>query len=388
MSNTKPNAKPNAKKAENNYVIVDFLDLKPECFSFNAPKTNKYGGQSAGITYNGKSLWVKYGRRTAPFGLGINTDLDPKKGVGYEGGKKKTGCQLSISLGKDYQSDPYYQKAAELDEFFINQCIKNCVLWGLGGAPGKPVGRDVIAGYDDRGDRGLFKRLIKWSGSKDEKTGIRTYKEYPPNMTFSVPTGEFTESEGENGKHQVADLKVKFFDAEGNEMETVNTDNKDDAVPNYSQISILSQWPYIALGTYGASLKPRLQQARVFPGSGMPDTDTCHLDDDDDEDAADMPNMLGGGAPIELSAPKARAGAAVAPDETYVEEGVELEPEEVVLEQPPAPAAKRTLPAVKTKAPVAAAVEVDEELSVAPVAAAPVRRAPKKLQMRTAGADA
>jgi hypothetical protein len=346
----KATGKSSSATKETNYCIVDFLDLDTSLFSFTAPKVNQYNGKSIGIKYNGKQLYVKYAPHTSPFGITTSTD----KGKGteykdkYEGDAKITGYSVAVSFPKEYEDDPYYQKACELDEFFIQSCIKNSVSWGLGGSKMVPIARDAIAGYDDKGYNGKWKRLLKWS-YKDVKNAAgevldREYLEYPPRMEFGIPTVAITEALNERGlMHQTAILKPTFFDADGNKIEQVSSEDISTVLPKWSRISCLALWSGIALGTYGATLKPKVQQVRVYPNQRL-DADECLLDDDEEEEA---PSMLIGGldtdiAPVRALTSVTASAAASAPDE-FVGEDIPLDEDE------PAPAAVPTVakPSVK-----------------------------------------
>ena len=121
MVNKKP------KNQTQAYVIVDFLDLDTSKITLSNPKPNKYGGNYTPLRYDeggDKLLYVRYDGRISPFGLSTNKDTNGNI----------TGYYTSINLKKN---DPYLEKARELDEFFINQCIENSVVWGLGGSKTK-----------------------------------------------------------------------------------------------------------------------------------------------------------------------------------------------------------------------------------------------------------
>ena len=69
---------------------------------------------------------------------------------------KVTGYTLSMSFGKDYETNDVYKKAQEIDQFFIDACHENAVLWRLGKVP-----RNIIEGFDEQGDNGKWKRIVK-----------------------------------------------------------------------------------------------------------------------------------------------------------------------------------------------------------------------------------
>lgn len=324
------NTTQNKTQNEKPYVIVDFLDLDTSKFSFLAPKKNNHGGTFIPVRYEGKSLYVTYEARTCPFGISTNTENKPEYKGKYPDGKKITGFSTTISCLKEYETDPYYQKAAELDEFFIDACTENCLLWNLG-----PLERKEASGKDERGWKGQWKRLLKWSYKKNEKTGGRDYLDYAPRLEFGIQTnGTITEHTGPDGMiAQEATLKPVFFNQNAEKLEAVNSTEVDQIVPKWSRLSVLAQWTTITQGTYGATLKPKAQQFRVYPNEQLA-TDECLLNDDEEEyDIGDQLGGFGGGATVT----KLNNNSAPAPLD--MEETVEVVDghEEVVVEDEPAP---------------------------------------------------
>lgn len=272
-------------KRETSHVVIDFLDLDTSKFSFMPPKKNQHGGKMINIKYGGKNLYVRYPKKTNLFGISSNTE----KNASYENGKKITGYTLSVSFGhKDsYDQDPYYQKALELDEFFIDQCIENSMLWGLGGTKTNPKSRDHFSGDDDKGANGAWKRLVKWSYKVDEDTGERVYQDYAPRYEAGVPAVITEEADAKTGiKTQSAVFKSGVFNDEGEQFDEVTSENCDAICPAWSDTSVLARWPRITQGTYGATLKPQVHQLRVYPREEL-SKDECLLDDDD-EDGVDL----------------------------------------------------------------------------------------------------
>jgi hypothetical protein len=370
----------NAKKTtqkELPYIIEDFLNIDPAHITLGAIKPNKFQGSSVPIRYKGKALYVTYAAHTCPFGASPSKDEKDEYKQTYALGKKITGYTTSIQCEKDYESDPYYKKAVELDQFFIEQCIQNSVAWGLGGSKTKPIAREAIEGYDDKGDNGKWKRLVKYAYKKNGTEKI--YTDYAPRLEFGLLTDAITESKDADGKLvQHATFKTVFFNAEGDKVDQVTADSVEShgsahsiraCLPNWCKISILAQWTSISLGTYGASLKPKASQIRVFPNERL-NNDECMLGGDNEEEDGDfcMPDglALGGIAPQRVepvktapvqaqAAAKKPAPLVVAepeePEEDEVEEAsVDDEEEEVeeVVEEPPKPAPAPAKPAPST----------------------------------------
>lgn len=248
-------------RGQKSFVMVDFMDLDTCKFTFLKTKSNAHGGHYIPIRYNGKSLYVRYETRVCPFGIS----------TGYAG-NASSGHSTSISCHKDYSSDPYYLKAQELDQFFMEQCYENCTQWHLGGTSVNPLSRDIIEGYDNRGVDGKWKRLLKWSNKKDD-IGERKYLDYPPRLQFGLPIDGGT-------------YKSIFFNANGEKLDPVCTMDSNSVLPKFSRIALVANWSTLAQGTYGITLKPKLMQLRVYPSDSLP-VDECLLDDDDEEEDQD-----------------------------------------------------------------------------------------------------
>ena len=241
----------NKKTQNQTHIVVDFLDLDTKKISLSNPKPNKYGGGYAALRYDGKTLYVRYDSRISPFGLSTNKD---KKG-------EVTGYSTSISLKKN---DPYFIKARELDDFFIDKCVENSILWGLGGSKTEKVDLSSITGYDDKGEKRKWKRILKYSYKIDKNTKERIYLDYPPRMEFSIEK-----------------MKCRFFDEDGKPSCASE-------LINWSKISVLAMWGSVALGTWGASIKPKAQQIKVFNNENLV-VDECLLESDDDDDLNPLP---------------------------------------------------------------------------------------------------
>ena len=229
---------------DQNFVVVDFLDLDTSKITLNNPKPNYYGGSYAALRYDDKTLYVRYDAYICPFGINTNKDEDGKV----------TGYSTSISV---QEQDPYFKKAREIDDFFIQKCIENSIRWGLGGSKTQKVDESSIIGYDDKGERGKWKRILKYAYKIDKNSNERVYKDYPPRMEFSIN-----------------ETKCRFFDEEGKP-------NLNFEIPNFSKISVLAMWGSVTLGTWGASIKPKAQQIRVFNNNNLL-PDECLLESDED----------------------------------------------------------------------------------------------------------
>ena len=347
MSTSNQTQNQTQNKGEKPYVIVDFLDLDTSKISFQAPKANTHGGHFIPIKYDGKALYVTYEARTCPFGVSTSNEEKPEYKGRYPDGKKVTGYSTAVSLQKEYEQDPYYQKSLEIDNFFMDACHKNAMAWHLGGTAQRPLGRDAIEGYDDRGADGKWKRMLKWSYKKDEH-GQRQYLDYPPRLEFSIPTNSMTEHQGSDGLTvQEAVFKPVFFDVTATKLEPVNSTEASRVLPKWSRVATLAQWSTITQGTYGATLKPKSQQFRVFPNESL-NNDECLLNGEDGEEEYDIGDQLGGFAGNVTVTKLDNTPAPLEEETEVVDEIVDEEPVEIVdeIEEPapePAPVVKRTV---------------------------------------------
>ena len=233
---------PETKRRENNDIaIVDFLDLDTSKITFQKPKQNKHNGTQIGIRYNDKTLYVKY-EGVTPFGIQENYD---KEGKFY-------GVSMQINA-----SEEYAQKAQELDEFFMKAFLKN--KWGLN----KNIKAEAIRGYDQHGEGGLWKRILKKPYRMNENE--REYLDYPSKMEFALYF--------KNDK-----LQTKIFNWKSEQIPS----EKYTEVGSQSEVKFIAAWFSLSRGTFGLTLKPKLMQVR-FRERENP-FNNCLLDDSEEEE--------------------------------------------------------------------------------------------------------
>ena len=164
--------------------------------------------------------------------------------------KEIYGVTMQINL-----TDDYSQKAQELDEFFMKAFYKN--KWGLN----KPIKEEAIRGYDQYGEGGLWKRILKKSYRLKEN--VREYLDYPSKMEFAL-------------SYQGDRLATKFFDWKSQPIENFTE------VGPQSQVKFIAAWFSLSRGTFGLTLKPKLMQVR-FKGRENPFHE-CLLGDSEEEE--------------------------------------------------------------------------------------------------------
>ena len=205
-------------ESQNKEEIVDFLHIDTSKITFKKPKPNKHNGTQIGILYNGRTLYVKYKGYT-PFGLKENYD--------------KNGEYQSTSMQINCDGE-YLEKAKELDQFFINY------IHSLAKEKVKKKPREAVAGYDEHGQGGSWKRICKKPYKiVDEE---RVYQDYPSKMEFNL----FFRNDR---------IATKFFTWDGENLEY----NSVKIGPN-SKVKFIASWFSITTGTFGATLKPKLMQ--------------------------------------------------------------------------------------------------------------------------------
>ena len=199
--------------ARDNKEIVNFLDIDTSKITFRKPKPNKHNGTQIGILYNGKT-YVKYEGYT-PFGLKENYDKDGS----YLGTSMQINCD-----GK------YLENAKELDQFFINYMH----------SIEKEIPREAVAGYDEHGQGGSWKRICKKPYNIIDNE--RVYLDHPSRMDFTLLF--------RNDR-----IATRFFTWKGQKLgyESVK-------IWPQSKVKFIAAWFHITTGTFGSAIKPKLMQ--------------------------------------------------------------------------------------------------------------------------------
>ena len=233
-------------KDRDNIEIVNFLDIDTSKITFRKPKPNKHNGTQIGILYNGKTLYVKYEGYT-PFGLKENYDKD--------GSYLCTGMQINCD-GK------YLEKAKELDQFFINYMH----------SIEKEIPREDVAGYDEHGQGGSWKRICKKPYNIIDNE--RVYLDHPSRMDFTLLF--------RNDR-----IATRFFTWKGKKLgyESVK-------IWPQSKVKFIAAWFHITTGTFGSAIKPKLMQVTYREEEEENIFNNFILDDEEDLNPDDfMSNM-------------------------------------------------------------------------------------------------
>lgn len=156
---------------------VDFNKIK-----IDGIKTNKYGGRSARINYDGGRFLLQTPRMRLPYGMGIFEEKDA------DGRVKKTVYSLDFSFG-GYKADErnaekplvkrFFGFMEKFEDYIKDQAKKNSYSW-----IGEPDAEEPTI-------RALFRPIIKYA--RDKTTGKIT-DQYPPTFKSKVGfwDGRFT----------------------------------------------------------------------------------------------------------------------------------------------------------------------------------------------------
>ena len=266
-------------------------------------KPTKSAAKQAYVNYAGDKLVIQSAREMrTPFGFN----------VWGEGASKKTTVSLSF---EGMESNPalkeFYDAMTRLDEFMIDQGVKNCQEWF-----GKKMSRELVA------DK--YKGIIKVS--KDDK--------YAP--TIKATIGERRDKDG----NPTGGFNADLIDAQRNKI----NDDFDKVLVRNSTLTALIDVGGMWLSSVGYGLTLRLKSAMIH--SSPSSTSSDFLEDDEDGGAGGessyLPEDAGLAPPSVVAAvlPSASAPVAAA-DEDDEEE------EEAPKPKPAAIIRKKTVPAKK-----------------------------------------
>ena len=230
---------------------VDFNKIK-----IDGIKTNKYGGRSARINYDGGRFLIQTPRLRLPFGLGVYEEKDD------DGRVVKTKYSLDYSFA-GFRADErnaekplvkrFFEFVEKLEDFVKEEAKKNSFKW-----IGEPDAADPTI-------RALFRPIIKYA--RDKSTG-KINEAYAPTMKANVGywDGRFT---------------LDVFDQHQNKMD----DPRDSLVKGSEALSIISiDSVTFAGGKFG--VKFNVQSVKSF----LPDTLRGQYAFNDEEDDEYDPN--------------------------------------------------------------------------------------------------
>lgn len=228
-----------------------------------AAKLNKSGqGKSATLTYNGRKFYLRTPKMYCPFGA---SKPKPKPGE-----KAQENAQWSVQFvfGDDKESQEFYNKVSDFDQFMIDEGLKleNNVGW-LGGSRTKPYSREVV--------ESKYSTMIKYSKKDGE-----AQKQYPPFIRASLPTLY----------NEPSEFNCELYDQYNNLLDVSPSITAPNSVTGVispgcwcTALIIGSIW----CNPSGFGVSWRIAQIKIYPSKGSLPKGKCMIDDpkiDDEEE--------------------------------------------------------------------------------------------------------
>lgn len=269
-------------------------------FTFDEPETNKYGGKSCTVKYDGKPFFIQTPRCRLPYCLGKYEEKDATGNV------VKTKYSLDFSLaGYELNDDgtpvnpkmrEFYECMVSLQDLLVKKTHENCDSW-----LDMPDATEGVA-------KALTRDLLKFS--KDKQTKKVTTK-WPPTVKARVGywDGRFTLNAFNEDKERVEDLDAEI-------------------VPRTEAIGILKLTQVtFAGGKVGYSFS--VHQVKLYAPKGMPSY--AFIDDEDDN----VPVVTG--AAYDEGEDEEKEPNLLVKDSSSDADGDELDDESEADEAPPPP---------------------------------------------------
>jgi hypothetical protein len=319
ISNSMNNANNEANRSRHRASSIDISKIK-----FGEIVTNKYGGKSSPIQYNGEPLYIQTPRMKLPYGLSMNIEKD-KNGKPLEGKSPKYSLQMSFAgFELDESGEPanpkireFYDFLIKLHELLVKTTHKNAASWlGL-----------------DECNEAIAKAFVRDTVrvSKDKQTKKPDNK-YPPTFTAKVKAwnDKFMTLAFDENKNPITDFKASIVSkCEVRAMLKLTCVN-------------------LAQGKCGYSFD--VEQVMVYKPASLPSY--AFLDDDESETVPVKSNMPD---PEESSATQHNTHTADSDDETDALDGGDDDEEEQAPLPPP------TKKVVKTSAAPKVAVKTKKQ---------------------------
>ena len=297
--------------------VVQTTNFNTANITFSPPKSLDSGAKTAYLNYDGRSLIAQTASMNIPYGI---NKFDKNGPVKYSVDLSFRGAED----GSNKKMKAFYDMIAALDEYMIDQGVKNSQLWFR-----EKLGREVVKRF--------YTPMVRIS-----KDANGNPKPYPP--TFKVSLKQRRGSEA--FEVQVYDEnKQPYLDGEGNPAPVSNV------LVKGAQVTCLIQctgvW-FAGTSKYGLSWKVVQIRTDSIPES----MNGCGFADEDED--GDVPSK-----PVRRSQPAPSSMPALEDDE-------EVDDDEAFSAPVPAPVAKKqsVLAAVAAPAPVAVApvaVSMDDE---------------------------
>lgn len=286
------------KMATNAIIPISNLDISK--VALGDIRTNKKGGKTVPIRYNGQNLQIRVPKTVYPMGVNIK---EKDGNTSYTLSLTLKGCD---PYGKERATSEVgefgqlYNFVNDIQELALNTAAAKTTQWF-----GKKMDKSVL--------QALMKQAI--SPSVEKVNGVwEPSGKYPPSLRMKVPVYD-------------GEVSMDVVDQYGKHVE-VSVDNIADKIPKFSEIS-LTVAPSIYVSGQGFGITWRIMYARVCPRQRLT---AANVFADEIEEEEQLPS----------GSNTNEEGVAIP---TYDEE--EQEQEERPVTPPPAPAP--TVPSAPTK---------------------------------------
>ncbi len=193
-----------ANKSANNGNTHRANSVDISKFKFGEIVTNKYGGKSSPVQYDGQEFYIQTPRMKLPYGLSINIEKD-KNGKPLDGKAPKYSLQFSFAgyelddagNASDTKIREFYDLLFKMHDLLIKTTHKNASSW-----LGLDECNEAIA-------KAFVRDTIKVSKDKQTK---KPDNKYPPTFTGKIKSwnDKFMVNAFDENKNPITDLKASI----------------------------------------------------------------------------------------------------------------------------------------------------------------------------------
>ena len=267
--------------------------FNPASVTFKPPRTLDNGGKIVYVSYSGSNMILQIPEMYLPYGC---SELETEHGIKYS-------AELSFK-GEDGDAGlkSFHDKLRALDEYVVQQGIKNSLAW----FKKKNMSEDVI--------RALYTPLVRCS--KDKETG--------------EPDGRYPDTFRLKLQQRNGEFECKGFDSD----KQLITEPLNEVLAKGARVKALIQCSgvWFAGGKFGMSFKAL--QMKITPPANL--TDAYAFDDSDDEDDTSVVNEV-----TSSNKPLMDSSDEESPAEEEDEDGEESEDD---IPEPPKPTKAKPAP--------------------------------------------
>lgn len=253
------------------YQILDIKSWNPKLYKpLVEAKPNKNGqGNTAGLTYDGKRIYLKTPKMYLPFGASL-----PKVKPGEKPSNQWT---IQMAMGETPDLQQFQLKAKDFDDFFVDYASQPEISFSwLKSSKAKPFSKDVV--------QSKYTNMLKYPKTKEGEIDSR----YPPFIRVQVPTTYENKEKGTK-----AEIACEIYD-HNNQPILASLDPNSRDLPPLSKVitpgmtaSTLLQANGVWCTNAGFGVTWKIAQIKLFPAKGLPKGQCLVNDPESDADADD-----------------------------------------------------------------------------------------------------